>query len=182
MTAARKPQPERARGALAQLLHHEGRLLPRLRGVFRLDPEVYGEIRGDVRAIPQAFAVVIGTALLASIGQGSLALFFLGIAGAIVVWGAVTGLVWCIGTVVTGESIELPRLLRCLGFAYVWYGLLIGANLPWIGFLFSWAAVGLCVASGVLATRQVLKTTTERALTIYVVSLGIPILLLLVAA
>ena len=169
-------------GLLAELLHPHRRLLARLRAVIYFEPDVFDDIEADPHAIPQAFAVVIGTALLASIGQGSLALFFLGIAGAIVVWGAVTGLVWCIGTVVTGESIELPRLLRCLGFAYVWYGLLIGANLPWIGFLFSWAAVGLCVASGVLATRQVLKTTTERALTIYVVSLGIPILLLLVAA
>ena len=57
--------------------------------------------------------------------------------------------------------------------------MLIGSGLPLIGGLFGWAAVGLALASGVLATRQALGTSTGKAVTIYAVSLGTPILLLL---
>ncbi|MFQ5515212.1 MAG: hypothetical protein ACE5FG_12375 [Myxococcota bacterium] len=166
-------------GLLAELLHPGGRLLERLHGVLRFDAQIYAEIERDPHAIPQAFAVVIVTAVLGALGHGSLAGIFLGIAGAIVVWCLATALVWGIGTLATGEPVHFPRLLRCLGFAYLWFVLLIGAGLPWIGILFSWASVGLSLASGVLAIRQVLGVSTERALTIYAVSLGIPILLLL---
>ncbi len=178
MTATREPQPDRAPGALAQLLHHEGRLLARLRGVFRLDPEVYREIRGDVRAIPQAFAVVIGTAVLTGLGQGSLPGLFGGIAVAIVLWLAVTGLIWAVGVFWVGEAADYFRLLRCNGFAYAWFALLVGYGLPLVGPLFGWGGVLLSLASLVVATRSVLECSTREASAICALALGLPLLLI----
>ncbi len=165
-------------GAFADFLHPEGRFLSRLGAVLRFDPAVYQEIEQDPHAIPQAFAAVIGTAVLAGLGQGSLAAIFLGIAVAILLWGFVTGLVWGVGLLLVGPRSRFPRLLSCLGFAYVWYGLLIGASLPYLGGLFSWAGVLLYLGSLVLATRQVLETSTERAALIAAIALGFPLLIL----
>jgi hypothetical protein len=165
---------------LGQLFHPQGRFLARLTAVLRFDPQVFAEIEKDPHAIPQAFAVVIATAVVGSLGQGFPGIF-LGIAGAILVWGIGTSLVWGIATLVFGDAGPFPSLLRCMGFAYAWFALLIGANLPFVGSLFSWAAVGLCLAAAVMATRQVLRTSTLRAFTVCAVSFGTPILLLLVA-
>jgi hypothetical protein len=116
--------------AFGRLLHSEARFLSRVTAVLRFEPAVYEEIEKDPYAIPQAFAVVIATALLAGLGQGSLAAIFLGIALAILIWAGVTGLVWGVGVLVAGPASHFPSLLRCLGFAYIWVGLLIGSGLP----------------------------------------------------
>ncbi len=159
-------------------LHPEGRFLLRVVAVLRFDRAVYKEIGEDPHAIPQAFVAVIATAVLAGFGQGSLAAFFLGIAVAILLWAVVTALVWGVGVLLVGEKAEFPRLLSCVGFAYIWYGLLIGASLPFLGVLFSWAGVLLYLGSLVLATRQVFETTTERAVLVAAIALGFPVLIL----
>jgi hypothetical protein len=168
--------------AFGRLLHSEARFLSRVTAVLRFDPAVYEEIEKDPYAIAQAFAAVIATALLAGLGQGSLAAIFLGIALAILIWAGVTGLVWGVGVLVAGPASHFPNLLRCLGFAYIWVGLLIGSGLPYLGGLFSWGAVLLYLASLVLATRQVLQTTTGRAILISAIALGFPLLILLLIA
>ncbi len=165
---------------LADLLNLSGHLFARLRGVVRFEPQIFDEIDNDPHAIPQAFAVVIATAVIGSLGQGSLARMFLAIAGMIAAWATATALIWGTATLTTGKPLHFPRLLRCLGFAYVWFVLLIGGNLPLIGSLFDWAAVGLFAASAVLAVRQTLHVDLERALLICGISLLIPILLLLI--
>jgi hypothetical protein len=170
-----------ASGLFAELLHPSGRFASRLAGVLRFERAAFAEIEQDPHAIPQAFAVVIGTAVVGSLGQGFPGIF-LGIAGAIVVWGAATSLVWAISTLALGQVCPFPRLLRCMGFAYVWFALLIGGNLPFLGFLFNWAAAGLCLVSAVMATRQVLEISTERAFAICVISFATPLLLLLLVA
>ena len=172
--------PENASRSVAfgDFLHPEGRFLSRVAAVLRFDRAVYKEIEEDPHAIPQAFVAVIATAVLAGFGQGSLAAFFLGIAAAILLWAVVTALVWGVGVLLVGEKAEFPRLLSCVGFAYIWYGLLIGASLPFLGVLFSWAGVLLYLGSLVLATRQVFETTTERALLVAAIALGFPVLIL----
>ena len=166
-------------GGFAGILHPQGRFLPRLAGVLRFERETYREIEDDPQAIPQAFAAVIGTAVLTGLGQGSLAGIFLGIAGGIFVWLVATGLVWTVGAFGAGPAVEFPRLMRCLGFGYIWFGLLIGGGLPFLGVLISWASLGLCGASLVMATQQVFRATAQRALGICVVALGTPVVLLL---
>jgi hypothetical protein len=168
----------RSEGALAQLLQPERRLLLRLRSVFRLDPQVYEEIQADPAAIPQAFALVIITSILAGLGQGSIPGLFLGIVLAIVIWLVVTLLVWAVAVVWVRTDLDYSRLLRCTGFAYAWFALLIGYSLPFIGWLFGWSALGFCLASLVLAIRQVLQVYTWQALAICSSALGTPLLLL----
>ena len=165
-------------GLLAELIHPEGRLLQRVAGVFRLDPALYSEVAEDPGAIPQAFAVVIATSVLVGIGQLSLAGIFIGMAWAIAMWLLIAGLIWGAGAVAVGERSHYAPLLRCLGFAYGWFVLFIGYELPWIGGLFGLAAVGLCLVSNVLAVRQVMGISTGQATAICATALGVPLVLL----
>ncbi len=165
------------RGLLAELAHAEARFLPRVWGVLRLDASVYAEIEGDSGAIPQAFAVVIATSVLIGLGRGSLTGVFLGISAALALWLLGAALVWGVATV-ANDDVHFPSLMRCLGFADAWFALLIGSGLPWIGFLFGWAAVAGAFTSVVLATRTVTKNTTGHALAVCAASLGGPMLIL----
>ncbi|HXZ83897.1 MAG TPA: hypothetical protein VEI82_00270 [Myxococcota bacterium] len=166
-------------GVIGALLDRERRLLVRLEGVLRFRREVYREIQVDPHAIPQAFAVVIATSALVGLGQGSLVGIFAGLGGAIALWIAATLLIWSVGRFAVGTNVELTRLLRCTGFAYVWFGLMLFASLPLLGPLFAWAALGLVLASLVVAAREVLETDTARALLVCAVALGVPLLALL---
>ena len=94
------------------------------------------------------------------------------------VWALVTSLVWCVGVLLIGPTSEFPPLLRCLGFAYAWFVLFLGYELPFIGPLFGLAALSLCLFSNVLATREVLHISTERAIGICAVALGLPLVVL----
>ncbi len=175
MTTPEEPKPA---GLLAELVHPEGRLLPRVLGVFRLDPNTYSEIAKDPGSIPQAFAVVIATSVLVGLGSGSMAGIFIGVAWSIVVWLVVAALVWGAGALVVGERSEYAPLLRCLGFAYAWFSLFIGYELPLVGFLFGWGAVSLCLVSNVLAVRQVMRVTTEESAALCALALGLPLVVL----
>ena len=154
-------------------------MLARLEGVLRFQPAIYREIEADPHAIPQAFAVVVATAVLVGLGVGTLLGIFLGLGGAIALWIAATLLIWGVGRFAVGTHVELTRLLRGTGFAYVWFGLMLFANLPLLGFWFAWAAVGLVLASRPRATREVFDTDTARALLVCCVALGVPLLALL---
>ena len=164
---------------ISGLLERERRFLVRLEGVLRFDRAVYREIENDPHAIPQAIAVVLCTAVLAALGQGSLVSIFFGLGGVIVLWMAATGLIWAVGEASVGTHIDFSKLLRCSGFAYIWFGLLLFASLPILGGIFAWADVLLSLASLVIATREVLETDTIRATAICGVALGVPILVLL---
>jgi hypothetical protein len=161
------------------LLERERRLIPRLEGVARFDPAIYREIENDPHAIPQSIAVVIATAVLAALGQGSLVSIFIGLAGVIVLWMAATGLIWAVGRASVDSHPDFSKLLRCTGFAYAWFSLLLFAGLPILGGLFAWAAVGLSLASLVVATREVLEVETGRAVGICGVALGVPLVVLI---
>ena len=163
---------------LRSLFGPDGRLIPRLAAVARLDPTIYEEIEADPAAIPQAFAVVIGTAVLAGLGQGSLPGVFLGIATAIVLWSAMTGLIWTAAQVWVG-GVEYSQLLRGTGFAWAWFSVLFLSWIPVLGSLIAWAGLALCVVSSTLATRSVLQTSWRVAATICAAALGLPILIAL---
>ena len=165
-------------GALSVLFETERRLAERLQGVIRFDARIYRELQADVHAIPQAIAVVLATAALAGLGRGSIVLLFLWIALAILQWLAITGLIWAVGHLAVEKMPEYSRLLRCTGFAYAWFSLLVGASVPIIGPLFAWAGVIFSFASLVVATREVLAVDTLRALGICAVALGVPMTLL----
>ena len=156
--------PDDAQGrepdGLAQLLHPEARLLARLAGVLRFDPAIYAEIQADIVAIPQSFAVVIATAVVAGLGQGLFAGLFWAIPLVIGNWLIVTALIWGVGLLVAGDAADYFRLLRCNGFAYAWFALLLASDLPFIGWLVGWSAVLLSLASLVIATRTVLDSST----------------------
>jgi hypothetical protein len=168
-----------ARGVIGALLERERRLIPRLEGVLRFEPAIYREIESDPHAIPQAIAVVIATSALAALGQASLVSMFIGLGFVIVLWMAATGLIWAVGRASVGTPVNFSKLLRCSGFAYAWFALLLFASLPILGGLFAWSAVLLSLASLVVATREVLETDTSRALLICGVALGIPLVALL---
>lgn len=175
--------PRERRGLLAELAHAEARFFPRVWGVLHFDAEAYAEIDRDSAAIPQAFAVVIATSVLIGLGRGSLTGMFLGIAASLALWLIGAALIWGVATVANDDDVDFPRLMRCLGFAYAWFALLIGSSLPWVGFLFGWTAVGAALTSLVLATRCVTGSTTRHASIVCASALGGPILLLwLVAA
>jgi hypothetical protein len=178
MSDTPKPAPKpTASGFLSHLLRDEARLLPRLARVLRFDPGVYAEIQSDPGALPSAFLVVIGSAVLSGLGAPSLPGIFLGIAGAILLWGVATGLVWAVGTLSVEGPVDYAKLLACLGFARAWSALAIGGSLPLIGGPIEWAALLLWAVAVVQATRQVLEVSTERAVAVCAVALGLPVLI-----
>ena len=171
---AESGEPERDT-ALSVLFRVERRLSERLQGVIRFDPAVYRELQADPHAIPQAIAVVIATSLLIGLGRNRLSLVFLWTAFAMLNWVLITALIWAVGRLLV-ERADYARLLRCTGFAYAWFALLVGASLPLIGPLFSWAGVLLSFASLVIATREVLATDGTRAFAICALALGLPLM------
>ena len=161
--------------ALSVLFRAERRLADRLQGVIRFDPRIYREIKGDVHAIPQAIAVVVATSLLTGLGRNSLPLIFLWTSLAMLNWLLITALVWSVGRLLVEDSADYAQLLRCTGFAYAWFALLVGYSLPLVGPLFAWAGVLLSLASLVIAAREVLATDSPRAFAICVLALGLPV-------
>jgi hypothetical protein len=157
-------------------------LIARLRRVLTLDREVFAEITADPAAIPQASAIVIGSSLVAGLGQGLPVLVFLGVAWALLAWLLAAGLIWGVATILLAREIDYPRLLVGLGYGYVWTALLLFARLPgYLGALVSLAAVGLCFAAFVQASEHALGVPTERALAICAAALVVPFVLLLAA-
>lgn len=179
MASTEQPTSE---GPLRTLLREEARLLPLLRGVFRLDPGVYAAIEQEPHATRAAFTVVIATALLWGIGQASIPLLFLSIAGAIAVWALATALIWAVGALYVPDRADYAGLLRCLGFAFAWNALQVGSSLPFLGPILRWGALALWAASMVLAARQVLHLSTGRALAVCAAALALPFLVLLAGA
>ena len=174
-----QPSGSENRGLIAGLLDRERRLVQRLEGVLRFDDAIYREIEVDHHAIPQALAVVVVVSVLAGLGAGGVVPMFVAIGISIIRWMAVTGLIWLVGLFATGGSADFAKLLRCTGFAYVWFALLLFGGFPILGTLCAIAAVLLSLASLVVVTRVVLETDTPKALLICAIALGIPVLVLL---
>ncbi len=171
------PHEARASGFWNELLREEGRLVPRLAGVFRFEPAVYAELENDPNALPISFVVVIGTALVVGVGAPSFPGVFLAIAQALIYWGTVTAIVLGIASLVADTTPDYVVLLRCLGFAYAWQVVAVGGSLPLVGPLFWWAALVLWAIALVQATRQVTRLSTEKALGVCAAALLLPLVL-----
>jgi hypothetical protein len=159
------------------LLSDEAHLWTRVRGAFRLEPDIYAEVDRDPGSIPQAFVVVIGSAIVAGLSWSPY-LMFMAVAGLLFAWLVAAALIWAVASLVTREEIDYARLLRCLGFAYVWVTPLLFANLPWIGALIGLVAITLLFYSFLLATRQVLAAPIERAALVCGIATLLPIVLI----
>lgn len=154
----------------------EGSFPERVSRVFRFDEDVYEEVRGDREAIPQAFAVVLGVSLLAGLGQGGLAVIFLGIAASGGLWLVASALIWALGVFAASGDVDYSELLRCTGFAYAWLVPMIGAGLPWIGPLFAWGALLATLWALVQATHRVFGLGRGGAAAICAAGFGLPVL------
>ena len=160
-------------------MREEARLVPRVRGVLRLEPSTYAEVDADPGSIPQAFIVVIASAMIAGL-SGSFYLLFMSIAGLLFAWLVAAALIWAVATLVVGHEVDYARIVRCLGFAYVWVVPLALAQLPLlIGELISGTAIALLFYSFWLATKQVIG---EHAFKVCAIALILPLVLLLIAS
>lgn len=136
----------------------------RVRKVLRFQWPVFREVAADPHAFPQALVVVVGASALAGLGHGGPSrLALLGIAVAIVRWVIATGLIWIAGTFTSDDDVDYPSLLRCTGFADAWFAGNLLNVLPWIGWLFPLASIGLWIVALVEATREALRVDTQRA-------------------
>jgi hypothetical protein len=157
-------------------------LLERVGAIYRLDWRVFDEIERDRQSIPQALVVVVAASALAGLGQGASPLVFLGAALAIVLWIATTSMLWLTGLWLAPGEVDYARLLRGTGFAWAWVAPQVGASLPWVGGAFEWLSILLVALALHAATRYALRTTSQRAALICAAALGLPLLLVWLAA
>jgi hypothetical protein len=176
------PQGERddqgEQGWLETFFSDEARLWTRVRGAFALEPDVYAEIDRDPGSIPQAFVAVIGSAAIAGLSWSPY-LMFMAIAGLLFAWLIAAALIWAVASLMLREEVDYARLLRCLGFAYVWVTPLLFSTLPLlIGSLVTLLSIALLFYSFLLATRQVLSVPLERAALTCAIATLLPIALI----
>jgi hypothetical protein len=149
-------------------------------GAALLDAEVYEEVEADRSATPQAFAVVVLSALSAGIGSienGGLAGILWSTLAALVGWYVWAWVTYLIGTrlLPTPHTVSDPgELLRTLGFSSAPGVLRILAVIPPIaGPVFLVCTLWMLV-SMLIAIRQALDyTSTARALA--VCAIGFPV-------
>jgi len=152
----------------------------RMLGAALLDAEVYEEVEADRSATPQAFAVVVLSALSAGIGSienGGLAGILWSTLAALVGWYVWAWVTYLIGTrlLPTPHTVSDPgELLRTLGFSSAPGVLRILAVIPSIaGPVFLVCTLWMLV-SMLIAIRQALDyTSTARALA--VCAIGFPV-------
>ena len=175
------PQGERdegERGWAGIFFSDEARLWTRIRGAFRLEPDIYAEIDRDPGSIPQAFVAVIGSAAIAGLSWSPY-LMFMAVAGLLFAWLIAAALIWAVASLMLRQEVDYARLLRCLGFAYVWVTPLLFAGLPLlIGSLITLGSIALLFYSFLLATRQVLGVPLERAAVVCAIATLLPIVLI----
>ena len=124
--------------------------------------------------------MVVVTAVLAALGQGGLVSMFVGLGAVIVLWMAVTGLIWVVGLASDRRQRRLRVAAALHGFAYVWFALLLFGSLPIVGALCAWG--GGAALAGVARDRHARGARDRhaaRALVICAIALGVPLLVLL---
>ncbi len=158
-------------------------LLRRMGRAARLEADFYEEVEAEPQALPQAFAVVLLTALAGAAGSLIADLGYSPAAppadaafraavrflAPLVIWLLGTAFAYMVGaTFFRGPETEsdYAELLRTVGFAFAPGLLLILTCAPWI-----WLSFGAEIAAnlwmlcaGVVAVRQALDFTTGRAI------------------
>jgi hypothetical protein len=137
-----------------------------MRGAAMLDIATYEEVEADTTATGQAAIVVAISAVCSAIGAWSLGgPSIIGtLIGAMLSWILWAGLTYIIGDKVFGGTATWGELLRTLGFAQSPRVLLLLGVIPIFGFLV-WLAVAIWVLiAGIIAIRQALDFSTQKAL------------------
>lgn len=141
-------------------------MLERLIGAAFFDINTYEEVEADASLTGQAAAVVFLTAIADAIGSSGAGPFGAVFSGASdvfgwFVWAAAT---YVIGTKVFGGTASWGELLRTLGFAHAPGFLLILGIIPLLGWGVQAVVALWMLALGVIAVRQALDFSTQKAL------------------
>ena len=116
-------------------------LSERVRRVFRMDAEVYGEAAADPALTGQALAVVLGAAFAEGLGRWLAGDLAAGLTG--VIDGGLRWMVWLVAIHAAaralGSESDLAALSRGLGFASAPFALGLFEQMPGLGGLF-WLA------------------------------------------
>lgn len=138
-------------------------------GVIKLDVPTYEAIEHDPLATKQAAIVVGAVAVAAAIGglgDGSNG-FLTGLFSAFIGWFVIAGLAFFLGTNLFGTpttNTKFGAVLRTIGFARVPGVISIFGFLPFIGPVLGLLGWGWAIVTAVIAIRQSLNITTERAI------------------
>ena len=140
-------------------------IIDRMRGAALLDIATYEEVEADTSATAQAGVVVALAAICAAVGAigheefqplGTLVSTLLG-------WLVWSGVTYLIGDKIFKGTATWGELLRTLGFAKTPYLFLVLGIIPVFGRLV-WIAVAVWILiAGVVAIRQALDFSTQRA-------------------
>ncbi|MFN2564042.1 MAG: YIP1 family protein [Gemmatimonadaceae bacterium] len=141
-------------------------IIDRMRGAAMLDIATYEEVEADASATGQAAIVVTIAAVCSAIGAigheefdpfGTLVTTLIG-------WLVWSGVTYVIGDKLFGGTATWGELLRTLGFAKSPYLLLVLGIIPVFGYLV-WVTVAVWVLiAGIVAIRQALDFSTQKAL------------------
>jgi hypothetical protein len=141
-------------------------IVDRMRGAAMLDIATYEEVEADTTATGQAALVVAIGAIASAIGaagRGGPGIIG-GLIGALLSWVIWAGLTYVIGDKIFGGTATWGELLRTLGFAHAPSVLLVLGIIPIFGALV-WVAVAVwMLIAGIIAIRQALDFTTQKAL------------------
>jgi hypothetical protein len=141
-------------------------IIDRMRGAAMLDIATYEEVEADTTATGQAAIVVAISAIASAIGAaGPGGPSVIGVLiGSLISWVIWAGLTYVIGDKIFGGTATWGELLRTLGFAQAPRLLLVLGIIPVFGLLV-WFAVAIWVLiAGIIAIRQALDFSTQKAL------------------
>jgi len=158
------------------------KMIERLMRIVKFDHTVWAEIEHDENANIEAGVIVVGSALLSSIGSaiggGGFGGFLIGLLGGVLLswllWSWVTQM---IGTKLFGGEADFWEVARCLGYATAPTALGILAVIPCIGWLVGIAAWILSLVLGFFATREALDLPTDK--TIITIAIGWVVVLII---
>ena len=146
------------------------RIVQRFSRMVRLEPGVYREVQHDEQATTEAAAIVVVASLLAALGAGFGApRFFAGfvvefLAGILLYWLLWSWITTLVGSRVFGSHATCLEVARPLGYANGARALGILSALGCIvGSLAGLVAWVLSLVMGIVAVRETMELSTERA-------------------
>jgi hypothetical protein len=141
-------------------------IFDRMRGAAMLDVATYEEVEADTKATGQAAVVVAIAAVASAIGAaGPGGPSIIGtLVGALVSWVLWAGLTYVIGDKLFGGTATWGELMRTLGFAQAPRVLLVLGIIPVFGILVWFAVAVWVLVAGIIAIRQALDFSTQKAL------------------
>jgi hypothetical protein len=141
-------------------------IIDRMRGAAMLDIATYEEVEADTSATGQAAIVVVISAVASAIGaMGPGGPSVVGVLiGSLISWLLWAGITYIIGDKIFGGTATWGELLRTLGFAQSPRVLLVLGIIPVFGYLVWFAVAAWVLVAGIIAIRQALDFSTQKAL------------------